>query len=228
MRGRFVFLITILSIPLLDAFSSLVVSQLYAINRNLISIFYILFFLVIFMLPKLDAFFKKIFPEYEAEGNNGFVPYRFYILKEYEMQQQNNQKDLNLKTAELSMKAKLTQREMQVLGLLLEKQYSDIIIGLLGISKNTLKTHMKNIYGKLGVKSRNELYALAEISAVTGNLLTGRESQVLSSLLRGKSLNTIADELFISVKTVNVHIWNICNKYGVKSIQELRNLNIKR
>lgn len=51
----------------------------------------------------------------------------------------------------------LTPREKQVFKLLMTKMTNDEIQNRLSISKNTLKTHVRNVYAKSGVKSRYEL-----------------------------------------------------------------------
>jgi DNA-binding CsgD family transcriptional regulator len=51
----------------------------------------------------------------------------------------------------------LTPREKQVFKLLMTKMNNEEIQDKLSISKNTLKTHIRNVYAKSGVKSRYEL-----------------------------------------------------------------------
>ncbi len=53
----------------------------------------------------------------------------------------------------------LTSREKQVLGLLLEGHSNTIIEERLNITASTTKTHLRNIYGKLLVSNRKELFA---------------------------------------------------------------------
>ena len=53
--------------------------------------------------------------------------------------------------------------------------------------------------------------------------ITGREREIIESLLKGLSSDTIADNLFISHRTVDVHIYNIYKKCGVKNRIELIN-----
>ncbi len=50
----------------------------------------------------------------------------------------------------------LTDREVDVLRYLPTRLSTIEIAGQLGISPNTVKTHLKNIYHKLGARSRNE------------------------------------------------------------------------
>lgn len=54
----------------------------------------------------------------------------------------------------------LTPRELEILELLLEGHSNKVTAGLLYISENTLKTHLKSIYGKLGISHRRELFTL--------------------------------------------------------------------
>ena len=55
------------------------------------------------------------------------------------------------------MHEKLTERERQVLTLILEGKSSGGIAHLLGSTENTVETHLKRIFEKLGVASRAEL-----------------------------------------------------------------------
>lgn len=54
--------------------------------------------------------------------------------------------------------------------------------------------------------------------------LTSRESQVMERILAGKLNKIIADELDISMRTVEVHRAKIFDKMGVKTAVELANL----
>ena len=54
----------------------------------------------------------------------------------------------------------LTVRERQILELLLANQKRKEIAEALCLSENTIKTYIRTLYGKLGVSSREELYAL--------------------------------------------------------------------
>jgi len=53
------------------------------------------------------------------------------------------------------------------------------------------------------------------------DLFTKRERQILKCIVEGKNTKTIADELFISINTVNNHRKNILNKAEVKTPLEL-------
>jgi two-component system nitrate/nitrite response regulator NarL len=57
--------------------------------------------------------------------------------------------------------AQLTDREREVLQLLAEGARSDAIADAMNISKNTVRTHVQSILGKLGVHSRLEAAAFA-------------------------------------------------------------------
>ncbi len=48
------------------------------------------------------------------------------------------------------------------------------------------------------------------------SVLTPREREVFELLIKNKSSHQIADELFISEKTVRNHISNVMQKLGVK------------
>lgn len=55
----------------------------------------------------------------------------------------------------------LSERELDVLRLLAEGQTNQEIAQALCVSVNTVKTHLKNVYGKLGVNTRREAAAKA-------------------------------------------------------------------
>ncbi|MBA7650607.1 Transcriptional regulatory protein LiaR [subsurface metagenome] len=54
----------------------------------------------------------------------------------------------------------------------------------------------------------------------TGGQITSRETEVLKLAARGMSNKDIADELFLSLRTVKAHLSNIFNKMGVGSRTE--------
>lgn len=56
--------------------------------------------------------------------------------------------------------------------------------------------------------------------------LSSREQQVLEKVLQGKPNKLIADELFISIKTVEAHRSNLMQKLEVKTLAELVRLSI--
>lgn len=62
--------------------------------------------------------------------------------------------------------------------------------------------------------------APAEPGALDGYNLTAREREILAELAAGRSNQEIADALFISVKTVSVHVTNILRKLDVRGRQE--------
>ncbi|NLB53288.1 MAG: response regulator transcription factor [Syntrophomonadaceae bacterium] len=61
----------------------------------------------------------------------------------------------------------LTQRELEVLQLVLDGKSNKAIAADLAISENTVKTHVKNILSKYNVSSRSEL-----ISTLLKNQIT--------------------------------------------------------
>jgi len=52
-------------------------------------------------------------------------------------------------------------------------------------------------------------------------ILSEREREVLQLLAEGCSAREIADKLFISAKTVEVHRWKLMKKLGLKNLAEL-------
>ena len=63
--------------------------------------------------------------------------------------------------ADLPAEPPLTNRERQVLGLLADGLGNKQIAARLGISANTVKTHLELLFDKLGVSSRTEAVATA-------------------------------------------------------------------
>ncbi|WP_418556252.1 LuxR C-terminal-related transcriptional regulator [Hominenteromicrobium sp.] len=59
-----------------------------------------------------------------------------------------------------SITEKLTEREGEITALLIRGKTYRMIAGELHVSENTVKTHVKNIYSKVGVQSRTELMNL--------------------------------------------------------------------
>jgi DNA-binding NarL/FixJ family response regulator len=51
--------------------------------------------------------------------------------------------------------------------------------------------------------------------------ISKREKDILQLILKGKTNKDIEDELYISVKTVKNHVYNIYQKLGVKTRLEL-------
>lgn len=62
--------------------------------------------------------------------------------------------------ADLAARGALSQREAEVLAYLARGHGSAFIASELGISENTVRTHTRHIYEKLGISSREELLAL--------------------------------------------------------------------
>jgi DNA-binding NarL/FixJ family response regulator len=60
------------------------------------------------------------------------------------------------------------------------------------------------------------------------SILSAREREVLQLMAEGKSTNQIADNLCVSVKTVEAHRKTIMNKVGVHSIAELTKYAIRQ
>ncbi|MBN1638127.1 MAG: hypothetical protein JW866_04115 [Ignavibacteriales bacterium] len=81
-----------------------------------------------------------------------FIPLRMY------KENRKNGKEIFLKY--LSKEYNTSDRENELIGLLLDGLSKKIIADKLFISINTVKTHISNIYKKLEINSLNELYSL--------------------------------------------------------------------
>ncbi len=71
----------------------------------------------------------------------------------------------------------------------------------------------------LKLKTREEMGRL-----FSRHNISSREQEIISYILKGKSNKEIEDELYISLKTVKSHIYNIYQKIGVKNRLELINV----
>lgn len=92
------------------------------------------------------------------------------------------------------------------------------------------------LHKQLSILLKNHAYltVLSEMSAVEQNkeinsftmlgLLTERESEIATLLLKGRTYKMIADELYLSQNTVKTHIKNIYAKFSIQSKMELVNL----
>lgn len=69
---------------------------------------------------------------------------------------------LGQKANELGARFGLTPRETQVLALVLTGKDSPAIAAALGLTDNTVRTHRKNLYRKLGIHSKQELVRLID------------------------------------------------------------------
>jgi DNA-binding NarL/FixJ family response regulator len=69
----------------------------------------------------------------------------------------------------------------------------------------------------------NEMYHSGDAKTTKKKVseLTKRENEILAQIASGKSLKEIADELFISVKTVETHKLNIQEKLGLANTAQL-------
>lgn len=84
---------------------------------------------------------------------------KHYIYK-YEIDKKGSNPDLEI----LIKKYDVSKREKEIIELLLEGRSNREIAEHLFISDNTVKTHVKNIYRKLGVKNRVQLIYLLKIT----------------------------------------------------------------
>lgn len=68
--------------------------------------------------------------------------------------------------AQVAKRFMLTPRETEVLSLLARGRNAQAIQEKLVVSRNTVKTHVKNVYNKLGVHSQQELIDMVESQSV--------------------------------------------------------------
>ncbi|RJR39681.1 MAG: DNA-binding response regulator [Desulfobacteraceae bacterium] len=71
------------------------------------------------------------------------------------------EKEIQLGEGEISVHVELSKRETEILRLMTEGYTNLQISELLSISANTVKTHVNNIFNKLGVNDRTQAAVLA-------------------------------------------------------------------
>jgi FixJ family two-component response regulator len=94
------------------------------------------------------------------------------------------------------------------------------------IEKPFKENELKQLVEKMLTRARLD-YAKADNQKNTQNLLsklTGREKQVLERIVAGRLNKQIADDLNISIKTVEAHRANIMEKLNVNTVADLLRL----
>jgi DNA-binding CsgD family transcriptional regulator len=125
----------------------------------------------------------------------------------------------------------LTPREAEVLKRITAGQSTRKMASEMNVTTETLRTYVKNVFGKLGAHTRLEAAALAyklappgpDEPAGAGRLLatlTPREREILAHLTEGSGQGEVARRLHMSLKTVNTHLHNLRTKLGVQSTLE--------
>ena len=102
---------------------------------------FIIVFLAITILPILDKYLSKLLKNHMFLGS----------LSEIKPDKKNEA------IKDIEADGKLTQRESEILLLLLRGRTYKMISDELDLSQNTVKFHIKNIYSKFQVKSKSEL-----------------------------------------------------------------------
>lgn len=93
-----------------------------------------------------------------------------------------------------------------------------------GATGYVLKTaDKKNLLDGIRAVYRNELYTGGvrlpnDFDSVRTVELTDREKEIICLIVQEKSAREIADELYLSINTVNQHTKNIRHKLGVKNV----------
>lgn len=94
------------------------------------------------------------------------------------------------------------------------------------IEKPFKESELKILVEKMLTRARVD-YAKADTQKNTQNLLsklTGREKQVLERIVAGRLNKQVADDLNISIKTVEAHRANIMEKLNVNTVADLLRL----
>lgn len=152
--------------------------QLVKIDFEILSVSYIiteLFLLVLFYLmemdlkeaPETNATPSSLQPDNTTKPNESSFstelssknPEPIHVLNSENTP--NNEEDSEVKEYLISQLPSLTAAEKKIYDLYLQQKTTREILSELCITENTLKFHNKNLYGKLGVSSRKQLYAIA-------------------------------------------------------------------
>ena len=121
----------------------------------------------------------------------------------------------------------ITPRRRQVMALLLRGYAEKQVAAELGLSVNTVHTHVKRLHAQLGAHSRTELLAAIrrllclpppELTAENGS----RSQQLLGLIEEGYSEQQMAAELGISSHTVHDYVKELYRRYNVHGRGELR------
>ncbi len=122
----------------------------------------------------------------------------------------------------------LSQREKQVLQLVMQGKRNKKIAEELEIKINTVRTHLRNIFPKLGIKRRFEVISITTPEENKNELPQQRIKNPLSQLTRtetkvlrlsvGDTLETIAKKLVVSIPTIKAHRGSIYSKLNVRDI----------
>ena len=112
-------------------------------NRTTI-IAFVVVFVTLLILPILHKYLVNLLRNH------------VFLSTFYKMEEINQNKNISF----LTDLGKLTPRESQIAGLLMKGRTYKMIAKELYLSENTVKTHVKNIYSKLQVKSKVELISL--------------------------------------------------------------------
>jgi FixJ family two-component response regulator len=91
------------------------------------------------------------------------------------------------------------------------------------IEKPFKESDLCGLVDRMLAKARVD-YSQASQRKITQSLLTGRERQVLERIVAGRLNKQIADDLGISIKTVEAHRANIMEKLNVNTVADLLRL----
>ena len=126
--------------------------------------------------------------------------------------------------------ASLSDREREIAVLVAEGHTNRSIGSTLFLSERTVQTHLSRILSVLGLPSRTAIPAALGVGASESEYpaLTARQDEIARLVARGLSNARIADELGISVKTVENHLAGIFTRWQVSSRTAVANLYVAR
>ncbi len=118
----------------------------YGINPVIIAL--IIVFVVLLILPVLNKILSNVLSDH------------VYLTRISDLTEQERTREFE----DFSRRFRLTERESEIIVLLLKGRTYKLIAVELYLSENTVKTHLKNAYSKLGVKNKAELINFVENS----------------------------------------------------------------
>lgn len=126
---------------------------------------------------------------------------------------------------------RLTPREREIVSLIGQGASCARIAALVGISHHTVRTHRRNILGKLALHSSAQLIAFAqrdgagEPSSIAMlelvRALSARERQVVHCIGQGRTSKQVARDLGISPATVRKHRERLSRRLGMHRAADL-------
>lgn len=208
--GRILLVTVFITTALSEPISTFIFNEIVKNNIQTSAMFFIIIIAVLLLLPKLEKILEHEFFGHLGDRTPLDIPDSAMETEKDYGYHKNSEEIYQELLLLLPENTTLTPREREVMFMVADGQDNDIISSQMGISRNTLKVHVKNILAKYGVANRKQLLALR--IPPSQSLLTESEKAILRMLGEGKTREEIAKELFISPATAKVYIWRAKKK----------------